>query len=53
VDIWKSQPRGRDRADCDLSAYCKIIAPPPVKPVDKRWPDVAVTITVAAVKKAL
>ena len=27
--------------------YCKIIAPPALHPVDKRWPDVAVTITVS------
>ncbi len=26
--------------------FCKIIAPPAVQPVDKRWPDVAVTIAV-------
>jgi YbbR domain-containing protein len=26
--------------------YCKVIAPPALHPVDKRWPDVAVTITV-------
>jgi diadenylate cyclase len=26
--------------------YCKIIAPPALHPVDKRWPDVEVTITV-------
>jgi YbbR domain-containing protein len=27
--------------------YCKIIAPPGVQPAEKRWPDVAVRITVA------
>lgn len=27
--------------------YCKIIAPPALHPVDKRWPDVEVTITVS------
>ena len=26
--------------------FCKIIAPPAVQPVDKRWPDVEVTIEV-------
>lgn len=26
--------------------FCKTIAPPAVQPVDKRWPDVAVTIEV-------
>lgn len=25
--------------------YCKVIAPPALQPVDRRWPDVAVTIT--------
>ena len=28
----------------DVRIYCKIIAPPAVQPVDKRWPDVEVTI---------
>ena len=27
--------------------YCKIIAPPALHPVDKRWPDVEVTITLS------
>jgi YbbR domain-containing protein len=27
--------------------FCKIIAPPALHPVDKRWPDVEVTITVS------
>jgi hypothetical protein len=26
--------------------FCKIIAPPAIQPVDKRWPDVEVTIEV-------
>jgi YbbR domain-containing protein len=30
----------------DTSLYCKIIAPPAVQPVDKRWPDVEVVIKV-------
>jgi uncharacterized protein (TIGR00159 family) len=30
----------------DTSIYCKIIAPPAVQPVDKRWPDVEVIIKV-------
>lgn len=30
-----------------LQLFCKIIAPPSVQPVDKRWPDVEVTIDVA------
>jgi len=30
----------------DTSLYCKIIAPPAVQPVDKRWPDVEVVINV-------
>jgi hypothetical protein len=33
--------------------YCKIIAPPPIQPADKRWPDVEVIITVAAVEEAV
>jgi diadenylate cyclase len=31
----------------DAVIYCKIIAPPALHPVDKRWPDVEVTITVS------
>jgi diadenylate cyclase len=27
--------------------YCKIVAPPALHPLDKRWPDVEVTITVS------
>ena len=30
----------------DTSLFCKIIAPPAVQPVDKRWPDVEVLIKV-------
>ena len=30
----------------DTSIFCKIIAPPAVQPVDKRWPDVEVVIKV-------
>lgn len=30
----------------DTKIYCKIIAPPGVQPVDKRWPDVEVSIQV-------
>ena len=30
----------------DTRLYCKIIAPPAVQPVDKRWPDVEVAIKV-------
>ena len=30
----------------DSKIYCKIIAPPAVQPVDKRWPDVEVVIKV-------
>jgi uncharacterized protein (TIGR00159 family) len=30
----------------DTNLYCKIIAPPSVQPVDKRWPDIEVTISV-------
>ena len=30
----------------DTSIFCKIIAPPGVQPVDKRWPDVEVVIKV-------
>jgi uncharacterized protein (TIGR00159 family) len=30
----------------DTKIYCKIIAPPTVQPVDKRWPDVEVIIKV-------
>jgi len=32
--------------------YCKIIAPPSMQPMDKRWPDVEVIITVSAVGEA-
>ncbi len=35
----------------DTSLMCKIIAPTNVQPVDKRWPDVEVTIRVSAAKK--
>ncbi len=30
----------------DTTIFCKIIAPPAVQPLDKRWPDVEVTIKV-------
>ncbi|KPJ79141.1 MAG: hypothetical protein AMJ54_00320 [Deltaproteobacteria bacterium SG8_13] len=30
----------------DTQIYCKIIAPPSIQPVDKRWPDVQVTIRI-------
>jgi hypothetical protein len=30
----------------DTNIFCKIIAPPAVQPVDKRWPDVEVVIKV-------
>ena len=36
----------------NTTPYCKIIAPPPMQPADKRWPDVEVIITVAAVEEA-
>ena len=29
----------------DITLYCKIIAPPAVQPVEKRWPDIEVIIT--------
>jgi diadenylate cyclase len=29
----------------DTKLFCKIIAPPNVQPVDKRWPDLEVSIT--------
>jgi uncharacterized protein (TIGR00159 family) len=29
----------------DITLYCKIIAPPAVHPVEKRWPDIEVKIT--------
>jgi DNA integrity scanning protein DisA with diadenylate cyclase activity len=32
--------------------FCKIVAPPSVQPVDKRWPDVEVSIEVAPEKSA-
>lgn len=32
--------------DRDTSIFCKIIAPPSVQPVEKRWPDVEVVIKV-------
>lgn len=35
----------------DLKIFCKIIAPPSVQPVDKRWPDVEVKITVTSPEK--
>jgi uncharacterized protein (TIGR00159 family) len=31
--------------ESDTVIYCKIISPPALHPVDKRWPDVEVTIT--------
>ncbi len=31
----------------DTSVFCKIIAPPSIQPVEKRWPDVEVVITVS------
>jgi len=30
----------------DTVIYCKIIAPPAVQPIDKRWPDVEVSIAI-------
>ena len=30
----------------DTQLFCKIIAPPSIQPIDKRWPDVQVTIRV-------
>jgi hypothetical protein len=30
----------------NTNIFCKIIAPPAVQPVDKRWPDVEVVIKV-------
>ncbi|MBT8368649.1 MAG: DNA integrity scanning protein DisA nucleotide-binding domain protein [Deltaproteobacteria bacterium] len=30
----------------DTNIFCKIMAPPAVQPVDKRWPDVEVVIKV-------
>jgi hypothetical protein len=30
----------------DASVFCKIIAPPSLQPVEKRWPDVEIVITV-------
>ena len=30
----------------DTNIFCKIIAPPAVQPVNKRWPDVEVVIKV-------
>jgi hypothetical protein len=30
----------------DTSVFCKIIAPPSVQPVEKRWPDVEVVIKI-------
>ncbi len=36
----------------NMTLYCKIIAPPLIQPVDKRWPDVEVIITVATVEEA-
>ena len=31
----------------DTSVFCKVIAPPAIQPVEKRWPDVEVIIKVA------
>jgi uncharacterized protein (TIGR00159 family) len=36
-----------ENLDEDTVIYCKIIAPPALHPVDKRWPDVEVKITLA------
>ena len=30
----------------DTVLYCKIVAPPPIQPLDKRWPDVEVILKV-------
>jgi hypothetical protein len=30
----------------DTIIYCKIVAPPAVQPIDKRWPDVEVSIVI-------
>jgi len=35
----------------NATIFCKIIAPPSVNPVDKRWPDVEVTIRVTGNQK--
>ncbi len=37
-----------DSVTGDTVVYCKIIAPPSFQPVDKRWPDVTVRLTVSA-----
>ncbi len=31
------------------TVFCKIIAPPAIQPVDKRWPDVQVTVEVSPI----
>jgi hypothetical protein len=31
----------------DTVIFCKIIAPPSLHPIDRRWPDVEVKITLA------
>jgi len=35
-----------DSIHIDTSVFCKVIAPPAIQPVDKRWPDVEVIIKV-------
>jgi diadenylate cyclase len=35
-----------DSIQNDTTIYCKIIAPPAVQPIDKRWPDVEVSIAI-------
>lgn len=35
----------------NTTLYCKIIAPPTIQPVDKRWPDVSVLISLKVQKK--
>ena len=35
-----------DSISNETRLYCKIVAPPAVQPLDKRWPDVEVIITV-------
>ena len=36
-----------ENLESDTVIYCKIIAPPALHPVDRRWPDVEVKITLA------
>lgn len=47
VDNLMTTPVYLEGLEDRTTIYCKVIAPPALQPVDRRWPDVAVTITVS------